>query len=604
MAALPTPDQADELLAAGAITPEQHAAIRQSQPANNNFSMTPVGAAADDDPFGLKAMAGGGSGPAPIALPGAPSLPPALPSQPTPPQAAPAALAPAPAPAKAVAPPRADLAPPAPAPAPSDLESVAEGRGIPTLGKAPVDPLSLYPKEVQSRFRAVETKRAGLAQAEQQYNDALAQREQAKADAAAEQADFLAKRDAELKARVEANEAAERQRQAEHRDRVAQVERASEEAANAKIDGNHFWASRDTGQAIAAGVGLALGAMGSALAGGPNYALNVIEGAIARDVDAQKFNVGQKWKAAEAKRGVLRDLESYWGDQRVAEQHAYELSYRQAERQLETLKAKAGSADQQAAANQLQAELRAKAEAARVERLETIDQLYKQQLAALAARSEANAEKARATYAATYKEVLTSTGDPAQAEAEAARQSVALHGADAAKGIKGAGMVGDRPAGESGGPTTKAAREKLRENVEKNKAMNAEFNDMKASKDLDQLGAFTKLASVAPGANRVMPDSTRVNDTINAINLRANAAAGALLKDSEGRIAPAQMEALHKLDVEPGDTPAQARRKLEGKQDLVNAISGQTGNKDAPGDRLETKKGRGPVGPAKLPGSK
>jgi hypothetical protein len=62
---------------------------------------------------------------------------------------------------------------------------------------------------------------------------------------------------------------------------------------NAKIDPNHFWQDKSTGQKIMAVVGMALGAGGAAATGSPNFALQTIQGAVDRDIDAQKANLGK-----------------------------------------------------------------------------------------------------------------------------------------------------------------------------------------------------------------------------------------------------------------------------------------------------------------------
>ena len=57
-----------------------------------------------------------------------------------------------------------------------------------------------------------------------------------------------------------------------------------------QIDPNGFWNSRSVPQKISAAIGMVLGGLGSGLTGGPNYAAQVINNAIDRDVAAQKMN--------------------------------------------------------------------------------------------------------------------------------------------------------------------------------------------------------------------------------------------------------------------------------------------------------------------------
>lgn len=63
--------------------------------------------------------------------------------------------------------------------------------------------------------------------------------------------------------------------------------------ADQKIDPNHFWNSRNDTQKIYAGIGMVLGGMGSALTHQPNMAMQVINNAINRDIEAQKSQQGK-----------------------------------------------------------------------------------------------------------------------------------------------------------------------------------------------------------------------------------------------------------------------------------------------------------------------
>lgn len=74
---------------------------------------------------------------------------------------------------------------------------------------------------------------------------------------------------------------------------------AQKEAADAKVDQGHFFASRSTGQQIALVIGAALGALGSSLTNTPNYALQMIQGAMADDMQAQQANLANKRASAD-----------------------------------------------------------------------------------------------------------------------------------------------------------------------------------------------------------------------------------------------------------------------------------------------------------------
>jgi hypothetical protein len=69
--------------------------------------------------------------------------------------------------------------------------------------------------------------------------------------------------------------------------------------ADAKIDPEHFLHSMGTGSKILTGIGMVLSGMGSATTGQPSYAMQVVNDAIKRDVDAQQEDKSSKlnlWK--------------------------------------------------------------------------------------------------------------------------------------------------------------------------------------------------------------------------------------------------------------------------------------------------------------------
>ena len=83
---------------------------------------------------------------------------------------------------------------------------------------------------------------------------------------------------------------------AEQRDTELRAKIADAQAK--QVDPNHYWASKSTGGKIQAGIGIILGGMGSGLQGkAENPAMQVINKAIDADIDAQKANINNNWKA-------------------------------------------------------------------------------------------------------------------------------------------------------------------------------------------------------------------------------------------------------------------------------------------------------------------
>jgi len=75
--------------------------------------------------------------------------------------------------------------------------------------------------------------------------------------------------------------------------RAAGAQKLADDVLNQKMDPNHFWETRTTGQKVSAAIGLILGGIGAGLTHGPNYAMQVIDKSIDRDIEAQKFNLQQ-----------------------------------------------------------------------------------------------------------------------------------------------------------------------------------------------------------------------------------------------------------------------------------------------------------------------
>lgn len=77
----------------------------------------------------------------------------------------------------------------------------------------------------------------------------------------------------------------------ETRAQVADYKKMQTDYANAHIDPNRLMQG---GRGILAAIGVALGGGGAAMAGQPNYALQTLNNAIERDVDAQEKEIGRK----------------------------------------------------------------------------------------------------------------------------------------------------------------------------------------------------------------------------------------------------------------------------------------------------------------------
>lgn len=87
----------------------------------------------------------------------------------------------------------------------------------------------------------------------------------------------------------------------------------AESIANTKIDPNHFFHSKSTGQKIGTAIALVMGGIGAGLSGGPNLAYEAMQKSIANDIDAQKAELGKK-------QSLLSENIRKYGDMKAATQ--------------------------------------------------------------------------------------------------------------------------------------------------------------------------------------------------------------------------------------------------------------------------------------------
>lgn len=296
-------------------------------PRNPGVSMTPVGQPTNADPFGLNTAMGN---PPPVV--------PTLPAQSASPAADPFGLstpqvrpAPVPVPTPVSASPQSPQNIPAPQPTVTprpQAQNIPATR--PSFSQADVETIKGGPTSdprVNRAFRQYQKEAAGVQEASARTVEAGQKVLEAEMAANARLAD-------NQKRFVETVDAMQAQSdkdwsdyQAASNAQLQNIRLAADQAAAAKVDPERYWKEKGTAGTIAGVVGIALGALGSAMARTPNFALQMVDNAIARDIAAQERDLDQGWKKVDSERGLLGDLRNIYGDKRIARADAYKRAY-------------------------------------------------------------------------------------------------------------------------------------------------------------------------------------------------------------------------------------------------------------------------------------
>ena len=211
-------------------------------------------------------------------------------------------------------------------------EPVAPRRG----GMRAPAPNLTFESQVRGLPASTEAAIRGMTAEEEASREGLASLQETQAAAAA----------AEMQANVE-NEMA-RVREFENlvveqhdmaRRRIAEVERAVEAVQNFRVNPDRFFASRGDGSRFAAAMGIAAGAMSSALLGSgtPNVAASIINAAIERDVQAQIEDASNVRAGAQGQLNLFAQMRDQFGDERQAAMALRALRLADAEARLGAL---------------------------------------------------------------------------------------------------------------------------------------------------------------------------------------------------------------------------------------------------------------------------
>lgn len=166
---------------------------------------------------------------------------------------------------------------------------------------------------------------------------------------AKEQAAAIDVAQAKDKDRIEADEVRRVAQDAHLKRQMDTLHQKADEIGATKLDAHRLWNNRSTGDKVLAGIGLFLGAFGS----GGNKAVDVINTAINKDIDAQKTDIQSKKDAYSAQAGIYRDMLSTFKDENAAREATRVAYLKNAETQVAGITARYSGAEAKAKGTEL-----------------------------------------------------------------------------------------------------------------------------------------------------------------------------------------------------------------------------------------------------------
>lgn len=122
------------------------------------------------------------------------------------------------------------------------------------------------------------------------------------------------------------------EREKVRREQMVESQKANEELM--KYEPKDFWADKSTGSKIAAGLAMALGAYASAMTGGPNTAMQIIDNAINRDLALQKERYNRAKERGAMIKSAYADQLAILGDKEAAELGMLNYAYKNIDQKL------------------------------------------------------------------------------------------------------------------------------------------------------------------------------------------------------------------------------------------------------------------------------
>lgn len=123
---------------------------------------------------------------------------------------------------------------------------------------------------------------------------------------------------------------------------LADIRATSDAIANQKIDPEAIWKEKGDAARVMAAIGIAAGAFAASMNGGPNYAQQIVQDAVNKNIEAQQANLENRRKGLEKQTSLYGMMLDRFKDQDMALAASKASLYEQAETKAKMWAAKAG----------------------------------------------------------------------------------------------------------------------------------------------------------------------------------------------------------------------------------------------------------------------
>lgn len=229
---------------------------------------------------------------------------------------------------------------------------------VPTAASPQPEPSAAPQPPVEAPKKAAPTMQSQLDQSYQQEGAGI--QAQAKAQQAAAQQEAILRKQAADAQQIQLQDSQARMQEgrAHAEKQFAKTQESMDKFLNTSVDPDHFWTEKSVGTKIGAAIAIGLGAFGAGLQGSnQNQALNIINDAIHRDMEAQKIDIEKKGRVANMNQQLYSDLRAKLHDDHLTDLSYMDASYKNVEQKIAASAAEFKSPQLQAQAQQLLAQV-------------------------------------------------------------------------------------------------------------------------------------------------------------------------------------------------------------------------------------------------------